>query len=188
MFNNIGNKIKGYVKTIFYVNLVAILLLMVAVIIYAIDDYEYLLAIAAMVVGVLYILMIYIGMMCVYAIGEITQNTTEQTAILRKMVGDTPVREKDTGNKPEYSVTNRCKACGEEIDKDAEFCRFCGVSTKTTPVPTPVPTPAPVPDMPTPGYVPKPTPTGARKVVCPHCGAKQMEGTTTCKYCGTSMK
>lgn len=29
---------------------------------------------------------------------------------------------------------------------------------------------------------------GPRKMICPHCGARQPEGTQNCKYCGTAMQ
>ena len=89
----------------------------------------------------------------------------------------------DLRKKPEPPKENRCKACGKVIDKDVVFCRFCGASTKDIPVP---PTP---PEPPTHPERPVPSPDKVKRTaICPHCGAKQMEGTVTCKYCGTSMK
>ena len=81
------------------------------------------------------------------------------------------------GEKPEPPMENKCKACGKVIDKDVAFCRFCGASTKEVPVP---------PISPAPPTSPANKPV-KRTAICPHCGAKQLEGTTTCKYCGTSM-
>ena len=95
----------------------------------------------------------------------------------------------DLRKKPEPPKENRCKACGKVIDKDVAFCRFCGASTKDLPVP-PTPPEPPVPPMPSTPHV-RPVPSSdkvKRTAICPHCGAKQMEGTVICKYCGTSMK
>ena len=57
------------------------------------------------------------------------------------------------------------------------------------PAPKPAPKPAPAPE-PRPNPVPTPTSTSTAKakdgkVMCPHCGARHVTGTTTCKYCGT---
>lgn len=95
----------------------------------------------------------------------------------------------DLRKKPEPPKENRCKACGKVIDKDVAFCRFCGASTKDLPVP-PTPPEPPVPPMPSTPHV-RPVPSSdkvKRTAICPHCGAKQMEGTVICKYCGTSMQ
>ena len=88
----------------------------------------------------------------------------------------------------------RCPACDKAIDKDAAFCGYCGASTKTIPAPPAPPTPpappiSPAPPEPTPYPTAKPKPTsGKRTAICPHRGAKQLEGTTVCKYCGTAMR
>lgn len=60
-----------------------------------------------------------------------------------------------------------CKNCGKVIDENAPFCRFCGASKN------PVVTLSD--DKP------------KRTAICPKCGAKQVEGTVICKYCGTKM-
>ena len=76
------------------------------------------------------------------------------------------------------AVCPKCKAAQE---KDSAFCRFCGTpinNSKHFPQkPDPDPTPAPKPE-------PK---TKDGKVICPHCGARHMAGTTNCKYCGTAI-
>lgn len=82
-----------------------------------------------------------------------------------------------------------CTKCKAEQEKDAAFCRFCGTPINNSiPIP-PKPTPAPDPG---PNPVPTPTPTPIAKakdgkVICPHCGARHMMGTTNCKYCGTAI-
>lgn len=89
--------------------------------------------------------------------------------------------------KPTPPTKKICPKCKAEQDKDAAFCRFCGTplgGSKPTP-PTPEPTPRPDP-KPTPNPAPGPIkPKG--KVICPHCGARHIEGTVKCKYCGTSL-
>ena len=60
-------------------------------------------------------------------------------------------------------------------------------SPKPTPVPAPKPTPVPGP-KPTPVSPPVPRPEPKAKddmVICPRCGAKQVAGTISCRYCGT---
>lgn len=80
-----------------------------------------------------------------------------------------------------------CPKCKTEQEKDAAFCRFCGTPINNSkPIP-PKPTPAPEPG---PNPVPTPTPIAKAKdgkVMCPHCGARHMMGTTNCKYCGTAI-
>lgn len=80
-----------------------------------------------------------------------------------------------------------CPKCKTEQEKDAAFCRFCGTPINNSkPIP-PKPTPAPEPG---PNPVPTPTPIAKAKdgkVMCPHCGARHMVGTTNCKYCGTAI-
>lgn len=76
-----------------------------------------------------------------------------------------------------------CPKCKAVQEKDAAFCRFCG---------TPINNCKPIPPKPTPNTdpapVPKPTPkTKDGKVMCPHCGARHVAGTTSCKYCGTTV-
>lgn len=84
--------------------------------------------------------------------------------------------------KPGPSSKKICPKCKKEQDKDASFCRFCGTplgeSTAAPPAPKPDPRPTPKP-------APKGDPIKNRKVICPHCGARHIEGTTKCKYCGT---
>lgn len=84
--------------------------------------------------------------------------------------------------KPSSLTKKICPKCKKEQDKDASFCRFCGTplgeSTAAPPAPKPDPKPAPK-------SAPKDDPIKNRKVICPHCGARHIEGTTKCKYCGT---
>ena len=87
-----------------------------------------------------------------------------------------------------------CPKCKAEQEKDAAFCRFCGTpinNSKKKPYPEPDPEPGPELDpeldpVPGPGPTPPPKPKDG-KVICPYCGARQLAGTTTCKYCGTAI-
>lgn len=92
---------------------------------------------------------------------------------------------------PRPTPTNKvvCPKCKAALEKDAAFCRFCGTPINNCkpvpPKPTPEPKPAPKPD---PKPSPKPGPKKKDgKVICPHCGARHMAGTTSCKYCGTTI-
>lgn len=80
-----------------------------------------------------------------------------------------------------------CPKCKAEQEKDATFCRFCGTPINNCKPITPKPAPAPEPR---PNPVPTPTPIAKSKdgkVMCPHCGARHLLGTTNCKYCGTAI-
>ena len=96
----------------------------------------------------------------------------------------TPEPEPKPVPKPTPTPKKMCPICKKEQDKDAAFCRFCGAPLSGS-KPTP-PTPEPAP-KPTPKPTPNDDPTKKKgKVICPHCGARHIEGTTKCKYCGTS--
>lgn len=92
----------------------------------------------------------------------------------------------DLRKKPEPPKENRCKVCGKAIDNSAVFCRFCGASIKDIP-PTST-TPPTFPVSPTSTVYPSNSGKTKRTAICPHCGARQSEDTTNCKYCGTLMK
>ena len=76
-----------------------------------------------------------------------------------------------------------CTKCNAEQDKNAAFCRYCGTPINNNKIVSlePVPTPDPVP---TPEHVSK---IKEGKVMCPHCGARHVKGTPSCKYCGTAI-
>lgn len=102
--------------------------------------------------------------------------------------GDNPIPapkpEPKPAPKPAPMTKIICPKCKKEQDKNAAFCRFCGTPLSGS-KPTP-PTPEPAP-KPTPKPTPNADPTKKNgKVICPHCGARHIEGTTKCKYCGTS--
>ena len=95
-----------------------------------------------------------------------------------------PKPEPKPAPKPAPMTKKICPKCKKEQDKDAAFCRFCGTPLSGS-KPTP-PTPEPAP-KPTPKPIPNADQTKKKgKVICPHCGARHIEGTTKCKYCGTS--
>ena len=82
-----------------------------------------------------------------------------------------------------------CPNCKAEQKNDAAFCRFCGTPINNSKSISPKPAPAPEPR---PNPVPTPTSTSTAKakdgkVMCPHCGARHVTGTTYCKYCGTAI-
>lgn len=156
LFENIGNKIMGVVKFFFYANVTLVTVTLAIVSILALsDDVEegLLVLVIGAVIGALYLLFVYLGMLCVYGFGELVQCNIEQRNLLRIIAGKKPI----------------------EVDPVMETKPASGSAKKMRdddPISAPVHT----------AYK------ADGKSVCPHCGARQPEGTEKCKYCGTAMK
>ena len=87
--------------------------------------------------------------------------------------------------KPTTPAKNACPNCKKVIGENVKFCRYCGASLgkPQTIIYDPIePNPKPEPPV-------KPVNPSKkdRKVICPKCGARHVEGTATCKYCGTAI-
>ena len=163
MFQNSGKKIMGFVKFVFYANAILVALIVLGITILMGSEEGAGAALVALLVGAiiggLYMCIIYLSMLCVYAFGELVQSNAEQTELLRRV--SFPER---VVHPP---ITSRPTATPEPA-----------------PMPKPVTRPAPA-SAPSPSSAP--IGKSAGKAVCPHCGARQSAEATKCKYCGTSM-
>ena len=162
MFQNSGKKIMGFVKFVFYANAILVALIVLGITIFMGSEEgagaALLVLLIGAVLGGLYMCIIYLSMLCVYAFGELVQTNAEQTELLRRVSFPERVVHPPVPSRP-----------------------------TATPEPAPMPRPAPRP-APTPTPSPSSAPAPGRKAVCPHCGARQSEDAVNCKYCGTAMK
>lgn len=166
MFHDSGKKIMGFVKFVFYANAILVALIVLGITIFMGSEEGAGAALLALLIGAvfggLYLCIIYLSMLCVYAFGELVQSNAEQTELLRRV------------SFPERAIHPPVPPRPTPV--------------VPTPEPTPMPKPAPRPTpAPTPSFSPTPVEKTARKAVCPHCGARQSAEATQCKYCGTPM-
>ena len=83
MFNNSGKKIKGFVKFVYFLNLVLALLAFVVGVIYAYSEFGgelqlMLVAVVLMAIAVVvYMLLVFVSLLCLYAFGELAQSNLE---------------------------------------------------------------------------------------------------------------
>lgn len=79
-----------------------------------------------------------------------------------------------------------CPHCGARHAEGTEKCKYCGTSIDGTKSISDNSEPS---RDPKPDPITMPTPTQKnKKVICPHCGARQPEDSVRCKYCGTSIQ
>ena len=154
LFENIGSKIMGIVKFVFYFNVVLVALaVLIGTILGMTDDFVtglLILAIGA-VVGAIYLLFVYVGMLCIYGFGELVQCNIDQRNLLRSMAGGRPAAaepvvsarpveraekpREDIGWKPTTAHTGHksagksiCPRCGARQPEGAEKCKYCGTA------------------------------------------------------------
>ena len=82
MFRNSGKKIMGFVNFVFYLNLVLTILAVIAGTIFVFLEYGEIMwlvlaAVGCLLVGALYMLIVFLSLLCLYAFGEMVQSTVE---------------------------------------------------------------------------------------------------------------
>lgn len=166
MFHNSGKKIMGFVKFVFYANAILVALIVLGITIFMGSEEGAGAALLALLIGAvfggLYMCIIYLSMLCVYAFGELVQSNAEQTELLRHI------------SFPEKVVHSPVSTRHTPIVPAPEPAPMPRSASRPAPAPAPSPSTASVGKS-----------TG--KAVCPHCGARQSSEATKCKYCGTSM-
>ena len=170
LFNNIGSKIMGVVKFFFYLNVgIAAAAVLIVTLIAMSEDFAagLITLVIGAIIGVIYLVFVYLGMLCLYGFGELVQCNIEQRDLLRGMTGAAP------GYVP--AEPPRCEAPRpkSEAKRAPESKPVTGEWSEPAPAPVSGPVSAAK---------------GERKAVCPRCGARQLEGTVNCKYCGTAMR
>lgn len=207
MFRNSGKKIMGFVNFVFYLNLVLTILAVIAGTIFVFLEYGEIMwlvlaAVGCLLVGALYMLIVFLSLLCLYAFGEMVQSTVETKRILTEMQ-----REAERYSPQNYMDPIQTPPVPRSKPTIAE--------RKVSAAPVAVPAPAPVqPVGATETIVPAPkeepaeparpsfafdykSAAGApgfstgdlspRPLFCPKCGAKHDPGTASCRYCGTPL-
>lgn len=207
MFRNSGKKIMGFVNFVFYLNLVLTILAVIAGTIFVFLEYGEIMwlvlaAVGCLLVGALYMLIVFLSLLCLYAFGEMVQSTVETKRILTEMQ-----RESERFSPQNYIDPIQASPVTRSKPTIAE--------RKVSAAPAAAPAPAPVqPVGATETVVPAPkeepaeparpsfafdykSAAGApgfstgdlspRPLFCSKCGAKHDPGTASCRYCGTPL-
>ena len=207
MFRNSGKKIMGFVNFVFYLNLVLTILASIAGTIFVFLEYGeikwlVLAAVGCLLVGALYMLIVFLSLLCLYAFGEMVQSTTETRRILTEMQRESerysPQNYRDpiqvtsiTRNKP--SIAERKVAAAPVVTPAPVPVQSVGATETIVPAPKEEPAEPPKPNFAfdykaaagAPGFS-----TGdlsPRPLFCTKCGAKHEPGTANCRYCGTPL-
>jgi len=90
MFRNSGKKIMGFVNFVFYLNLVLAILAVVGGAIFVQMEYEsvkwtVLAAVGGLVAAALYMVVVFLSLLCLYAFGELVQSSVDSRRILSEM-------------------------------------------------------------------------------------------------------
>ena len=162
MFKNSGKKIMGFVKFVFGLNVIITILAILGGTIYAAvqlwGDAWLGVFFGGLIVGAVYLCIVYLSMMCLYAFGELVQCNIEQTSLLRMMCG---------------------------VSKGPAHRPTAPASTPVAPTPAPVVPVAPATQSSLAGPAGEVQLKKPKAPVCPKCGAQQNEGAAFCRYCGT---
>lgn len=207
MFRNSGKKIMGFVNFVFYLNLVLTILAAIAGTIFVFLEYGeikwlVLAAVGCLLVGALYMLIVFLSLLCLYAFGEMVQSTTETRRILTEMQRESerysPQNYRDpiqvtsiTRNKP--SIAERKVAAAPVVTPAPVPVQSVGATETIVPAHKEEPAEPAKPNFAfdykaaagAPGFS-----TGdlsPRPLFCTKCGAKHEPGTANCRYCGTPL-
>lgn len=196
MFRNSGKKLTVVVKILFWLNLLFILALACGAVWYVNTEYDMemtiLAGIAAAIVVVVYMVMLYISLLVLNAFAELSQSNVELRRILAERryapepATPRPAPAPYVPAAPAAPVRQREQIVEDWGNLDADDSRPAAVGVKPAAEPT-YPkqpaweTPEPAPQEP----APKPAPFGM--VFCRRCGAKHEPGVAKCRYCGTPL-
>lgn len=197
MFRNSGKKLRVVVKILFWLNLLFILALAAGAVWYVKTEFDMemtlLAGIAAGVVVVMYMVMLYISLLVLNAFAELSQSNVEIRRILaeRRYAPEPTVPRPSPAPyvpvAPAAPVRQREQRAEDWGNLDADY------SQPAAPVPA---KPAAEPNYPKqPAWeepeaapqetAPKTAPFGM--VFCRRCGAKHEPGVAKCRYCGTPL-
>ena len=219
MFRNSGKKIMGLVNFVFYLNLVlAILAVIGAAVIVFIETesvkWVLLAVLGGLLGGALYMVIVWLSLLCMYAFGELVQSSVDTKRILGEMQRSSERYSPQNYREP-VQVTRSKPSIAER--KSAPAAAAAPAPVAPVPVaPVPVaPAPAAVEERPVqdigttetvmapkeeparPSFAYDHSPAGApgfgvsdrspRPLFCTKCGAKHEPGTAACRYCGTPL-
>ena len=216
MFRNSGKKIMGFVNFVFYLNLVVAILAAIGVTIYVHMEFETVMwtalaALGGLLGGALYMLIVFLSLLFLYAFGELVQSSADTKRILTEMQRDSERFSPQNYREP-IQVTSVTRSKASIAERKAPTPPMAPPVVPAAPVAPSVAAPeapkaepitvtesfpvAPKEEQPVrrysmdaagaPGFgVGELTP---RPLFCTKCGAKHDLGTPNCRYCGTPLK
>ena len=213
MFRNSGKKIMGFVNFMFFLDLVVAILAVIGLTVFVQMEYENVMwtalaALGGLLGGALYMLLVFLALLHVYAFGELVQNSAETKRILTEMQRSSE-RFSPQNFRDSIQVTSVTRSKSTIAERKAPTPPMAPPVASAAPV-------VPVPEAPKaePIAVTEAIPTalkeeqpvrrsfsmdaaGApgfgvgeltpRPLFCTKCGAKHDHGTPTCRYCGTPL-
>ena len=216
MFRNSGKKIMGFVNFVFYLNLVVAILAVIGLTVFVQLEYETvkwtaLAAVGGLLGGALYVLLVYLGLLFLYAFGELAQSSADTKRILSDMQLNAERFTPQNFREP-IQVTSVSRGKATIAERKAPTPPM---APPVAPVAPPAPPVVPEPPKADPIAVTEAFPTvpreeqparpsfsmagaaGApsfgvsdrppRPLFCSKCGAKHEPGTGICRYCGTPL-
>ena len=217
MFRNSGKKIMGFVNFMFYLNLVVAILAVVGLTVFVQLEYETvkwtaLAAVAGLLAGAVYMLIVYLGLLHLYAFGELVQSSADTKRVLGEMQRSVE-RYSPQNYRDPIQVTSVTRSKATIAERKAPTPPM---APPVAPVVPPVgPSAAPEAPKAEPIAATEAFPTvpreeqparpsfsmdgaaGApsfgvseftpRPLFCTKCGAKHDPGTANCRYCGTPL-
>ena len=206
----------GFVNFVFYLNLVVAILAAIGVTIYVHMEFETVMwtalaALGGLLGGALYMLIVFLSLLFLYAFGELVQSSADTKRILTEMQRDSERFSPQNYREP-IQVTSVTRSKASIAERKAPTPPMAPPVVPATPVAPSVAAPeapkaepitvtesfpvAPKEEQPVrrysmdaagaPGFgVGELTP---RPLFCTKCGAKHDLGTPNCRYCGTPLK
>ena len=212
MFRNSGKKIMGFVNFMFYLNVVVALLAVIGLTVFVQLEYETvkwtaLAAVGGLLGGALYVLLVYLGLLFLYAFGELVQSSVDSKRILSDIQLNAERFTPQNYREP-LQVTSVTRNKGTIAERKAPTPPMAPPVAPVAPPVAPEP-PKAEPITATEAFptAPKEEPAvrrsfsmdaagapgfGAgdltpRPLFCAKCGARHDHGTANCRYCGTAL-
>ena len=217
MFRNSGKKIMGFVNFVFYLNLVVAILAVIGLTVFVQLEYESikwtaLAAVGGLVAGALYMVIVFLSLLCLYAFGELVQSSVDTKRILGEMQRSAE-RYSPQNYRDPLQVTSVTRSKATIAERKAPTPPMAPPVAPVAPPAAPSAAPeAPKAEpitatesFPTAPKAEPPRPSfsmdsaagapgfgvgdlTARLLFCTKCGAKHDPGTPSCRYCGTPLK
>ena len=217
MFRNSGKKIMGFVNFVFYLNLVVAILAVIGLTVFVQLEYESikwtaLAAVGGLLAGALYMLIVFLSLLCLYAFGELVQSSVDTRRILGEMQRSAE-RYSPQNYRDPIQVTSVTRSKATIAERKAPTPPMAPPVAPVAPPAAPAEAPeapkaepitateaipsAPKAEPPRPSFSVDSAAGApgfgvgdftARPLFCTKCGAKHETGTPNCRYCGTPLK
>ena len=220
MFRNSGKKIMGFVNFLFYLNLVVAILAVIGLTVFVQLEYETikwtaLAAVGGLLGGAVYMLLVFLGLLHLYAFGELVQSSADTKRILSDIQMNAERFSPQNYREP-IQVTSVTRSKSTIAERKAPTPPMAPPVAPAAPVVPPMASVTPEAPKAEPIAVTEAIPTvpkeeppvrrsfsmdgaagapgfGAgdltpRPLFCTKCGARHEPGTPSCRYCGTPLK